>query len=99
MFDEAKFPDTLDQEIIEGLFYIHEEAFSVFSSVFRNAFDRHAPQKQKMVCENNVRIISKQLKKAIMDRSKIKDRYSKWTSRENLLELKKSKRLCKNLTK
>ena len=34
-----------------------------------------------------------------MDRSKIKNKYLKWPSRENLLELKKPKRLSKNITK
>ena len=32
-----------------------------------------------------------------MVRSRIKNGYSKWPSRENFLELKKAKRLCKNL--
>ena len=30
MFDEAKFPHGLDQEMIEGSFYHHKEAFAVF---------------------------------------------------------------------
>ena len=37
--------------------------------------------------------------KAIMDRSRIKNRYLKWPSGENFLELKKAKRLCKNPNK
>ena len=45
MFDEAKFLHDLDQEIIKGSFYQHEEAFAVFSSVFRDVVDRHAPSK------------------------------------------------------
>ena len=35
MFDDAKFLRGLDQEMIKGSFYQHEEAFAVFSSVFR----------------------------------------------------------------
>ena len=34
-----------------------------------------------------------------MVRSRITNRYLKWPSRENYLELKKAKRLCKDLTK
>ena len=33
MFDEAKSLNDLDQELIKGWFYQHEEAFSVFWSV------------------------------------------------------------------
>ena len=98
MFDEAKFLHDLDQEMIKVSFYQHEEAFAVFSSVFRDVVDRHAPLKQKMVRGNNAPFMTKQLNKAIMDRSRIKNRYLKWPT-ENFLELKKAKRLSKNLTK
>ena len=43
--------------------------------------------------------MTKQLNKAVMDRSRIKNRHLKWPSRENVLELKKATHLCKNLTK
>ena len=99
MFDEATFLHDLDQEIIKGSFYQHEEAFAVFSPVFRDVVNRHAPLKQKAVCGNSAPIITKQLNKAIMDRSRIKKRYSKCPSREKFLELEKAKRLSKNLTK
>ena len=46
MFDEAKFQYDLDQEMIKGSFYQHEEAFAVFSLVFRDGVDRHAPLRQ-----------------------------------------------------
>ena len=35
--------------------------------------------------------MSKQLNKAVMDRSRMKNTYSKWPSRETFLELKKLK--------
>ena len=78
IFDEAKFLHGLDQEIIKGSFYQHEEAFPVFSSVFREVVDRHAPLKQKMIHGNNAPFMIKQLNKAIINRSRIKSRYLKW---------------------
>ena len=99
MFHEAKFLHDLDQEMIKASFYQHEEAFTVFSSVFRNVVDRHAPFKQKAVRGNNAPFMTKQLNKVIVDRSRIKNRYLKWPPTENVLELKKAKQLCKNLTK
>ena len=70
-----------------------------FSSVFRDVVDRHASLKQKMVRGNNAPFMTKQLNKAITDRSRIKNRYLKWPSRENILVLKKTKSLRINLTK
>ena len=51
-----------------------------------------------MVRGNNAPFLTKQLNKAIIDRLRIKNRYLKWPSRENFLEIKKAIRLCKNLT-
>ena len=99
MLDEAKFLHDLHQEMIKGSFYQHEEGFAVFSSVFRDVVDRYAPLKQKMILGSNAPFITKQLNKGIMDRSRIKDRYLKWPSRENFLGLKKAKLLCKSLNK
>ena len=53
----------------------------MFSSVFRDVIHRHAPLKQNTVHENNAPLITKQLCKAIMDRSRMKNRYLKWDSR------------------
>ena len=99
MFDEVKFLHDLDQEMIKGSFHQHEEAFAAFSLVFRDVVDRHAPLKQKMVRGNSAPFITKQLNEAIMDRSRIKNRYLKCSSRENFLKLKKAERFCKNLHK
>ena len=43
--------------------------------------------------------MTKQLSKAIMTRSKIKNKYNKWPSRENFLALKQISNKCTNLTK
>ena len=43
--------------------------------------------------------MTKELNKAIMARSKIKNKYNKWPSRENFLPLKQIKNKCTNLTK
>ena len=77
MPDGAKFLHDLDQEIIKGSLHQHDEAVAVFSSVFRDLVDRHAPLKQKMVRGNNAPYLTKQLNKAILDRPKIKNRYLK----------------------
>ena len=62
-------------------------------------FDKHAPIKNKIVRSNEAPFMTKELSKAIMNRFKFKNRYTKWPSRENFLTFKKQKNICKNLNK
>ena len=43
--------------------------------------------------------MTKELRKAIMDRSGLKNKYLKWQSRENFLACKKAKNICNSLKK
>ena len=43
--------------------------------------------------------MTNELSKAIMNKSKLKDRYTKWLSHETFLAFKKQKNICKNLNK
>ena len=75
MFDEAIF---LNDPLHKDSVCHHEESFAVFSLVFRDVVETHAPSKQKTICENNGPFMIKQLIKAIMDRLRIKNRNLKW---------------------
>ena len=52
-------------------------------------FERHlhAPLKKKKIRGNQAKFMTKELRRAIMDRSKFKNEYLKWPSRENLLHI------------
>ena len=67
---------------------------STFLDVFKSVLDRHAPLKRKMIRGNQGPFLTKQLTKAIMDRSKLRNRYIKLTSRENFMDYKKQKTLA-----
>ena len=69
------------------------------TNIFRSTLDNHASLKQKQVRGNQAPFMTKELSKAIMTRSTIKNKYNKWSSRENLLALKQIKKKCTNLTK
>ena len=43
--------------------------------------------------------MSKELSKAIMNGSRLRNRYTKWPSRENFLSFKKQENFCNNLSK
>ena len=73
--------------------------YSTFSDVFRSVLDWHTPLKRKMIRGNQGPFMTKQLSKAIMNRSKLRNRYIKWPSRENVLVYKKARNTCNNLNK
>ena len=77
----------------------NNEMYSTFTKVFRLVLDKHAPLKVKKVRENQGLFMTKELSKAIMNKSKIRNKYQKWPSRENFLVLKEAKKFCNKLTK
>ena len=49
--------------------------YSTFSDVFRSVLDRHVPLIRKMIRGNQGSFMTKQLSKAIMNTSKLRNRY------------------------
>ena len=74
--------------MIQGEMYkYNNNMHSTFSDIFRSVLDRHAPLKRKIIRGNQGQIMTKQLSKAIMNRSKLRNRYIKWSSRELLAKV------------
>ena len=72
-----------------------ESKFTGFTTLFQSVVDRHAPIKKKTIRGNNKPFMNKELSKAIKNKSRLRNKYNKWKSRENYLEYQKSKKLCK----
>ena len=99
-FDKSKFLHDLDQELLKDEIYENnEEMYSIFTRIFQNVLNKNAPLKQKKVRRNHAPFMTKDLSKAIINKSKTKVRYLTWSSRENVLAMKSAKRLCNNLLK
>ena len=99
-FVESKFLRDIDQELLKGAIYQNnEEMYSIFTKIFQNNLIKHLPVKQKKVQGNHAPFMTKHLSKAIMNNSKTRNKYLKWSPRENLLAMKSAKNLCNNLTK
>ena len=62
-------------------------ASDIFKSIFRRVLDKHAPLKIKKLRGNQAKFMTKEHGKAIMDQSRLKNKYLKWPSRENLFGL------------
>ena len=60
------------------------------SEIFSEVLNYHVPLKQKSVRRNHAPFTTRELNKAIMTKSKVKNSYVKWPSLENF---------TKNLTK
>ena len=100
IFDKNKFLNNLDQEILKGTIYQNnKEMYSIFTRIFQNVLNKHAPLKQRKVRRNRAFFMTKDLSKAIMNKSKTRNKYLKWPSRENLLAMKSGKNFFNNLIK
>ena len=75
-----------------------DNAYSALSDKVREVIDKHAPLKTKFLRGNNAPFMTKELRKAIMNRSRLTSRYNKWKSRENFLKLEESRNNVKKLT-
>ena len=98
-FNENNFLYKLDQKFSKGYIYqVNHHQYDVFTNIFKIVIDKHASIKKKMV-RGNEAPMTKELSKAIMNTSKLKNKYTKWPFRENFLAFKKQKNICKNLDK
>ena len=61
--------------------------------------ENHAPIKKRKVRGNQKPFMTRELSKAIMNKSKTKNRYTKWKSRENYLAYKKARNVCNSLNR
>ena len=99
-FYQEKFLHDLDSKLLQGdLFRNCEEPYEKLSEIFIDILNFHAPLKQKQVRGNQAPFMTKELRKAIMVKSKARNRYLKWPSRENYVSHKKFKNICNSLTK
>ena len=94
-FDEQNFLHDLDQQIIKGKFYEVKNMYESFSDTFKAVVNKHATLKEKIVRGNNAPFMTKELRKEIMNRSRLKKKYQDWPSRENFW--KKQKNKCNKL--
>ena len=77
-FNETIFLHDLDQELLKDEMYkSNNEMYSSFTKVFRLVLDKDAPLKVKKVRGNRGPFMTKELSKAIMNKSKIRNKYQK----------------------
>ena len=70
-FNQNEFLHELDLKMNKGTFYSSDKPYDDFSNLFKTITDKHAPIKQKKLRGNNAPLMTKELRKAITDRSRL----------------------------
>ena len=94
-FDNASFRTDLLQEL--SIQNVHPGEFEKFKYISSKVLNTHAPIKEKHVRCNQSPFMNKQLRKSIMARTHLLNKYSKDNSTGNLFAHKKLRNLCVKL--
>ena len=94
-FNEESFLNDLRSLQFNDLKQNPTEAYDLLTKTFSRLVEKHAPLKSKKIRGNQAPFMTKEYSKAIMNKSKMRNKYNKWKSRENYLNYQKSKSHCK----
>ena len=72
-------------------------SYDIFDAIVLSVLNKHAPVKQKSVGANEGPFMTKALRKAIMNRTHLRNRYNKDRTDENKTGFKKQRNLCVKL--
>ena len=92
-FEQNKFNEELKKRISIDL------SFEAFLEIFQSTLDRFAPYKQKKVRYNNNPFMTKQLRKEIMVRSKLRNEFNKSQTSENWKKHRQQKQMSLHFKK
>ena len=94
-FDLTKFRAELRDELRKN----EDHGYMHFEVTFLRVLEKHAPMKQKVLRANDKPYMTKILRKAIMRRSALKNKYFRCRTEESFKEFKKQKNYTKRLAK
>ena len=96
-FEKGKFIDEIS--LNSRRYNLQDLTFEAFISKFKSVFEKHAPLKNKYLRANHSNIVTKELSKAIMLRSKLSKRFLKDRTDEPRCKYKKQRNVCVYLFK
>ena len=96
-FDHQVFKDDLTSNLRVDIQNITN--FIKFQSTFLHILEKHAPVKKRNVRANEVPYMTKTLRKAIMTRSRLQNKYHKLKTDECLQSFKRQRNFCNRLYK
>ena len=96
-FDNKKFMENLNAEIITQSNYLEKDGIEAFSAICCEVLNKHAPQKQRYLRCNHKPFINAEISKEIMIRSRMRNRFLKHRSDENRRLFQKQRNKCASL--
>ena len=98
-FSNEKYQKDLLEELSKATRRYDEEGLRDFLTSCTDTLDKHAPQKQITVRGNQSPFMNKEVSKAIMERSRLKNKFLRVKSEENKMLYKKQRNYCVSLVK
>ena len=93
-FNNSDFCKDLEEELKK-----YPSEYEKFEQVFLETLELHAPQKSKVLRANHKPYVDKDMRKAIMNRSRLQNRLYENHTPENLAAFKQQKNYCNRLCK
>ena len=91
-FDNQVFQRELNSELLK--IDLNNAELLEFTETFQSILDKHAPKTETFVRANNSNFVTKNIRKAIMKRSKLRNKYLRERTNETKSLYKKQKNLC-----
>ena len=94
-FENDNFREDLKKELLK--FDITNAPLSKFNDTVLSVLDKHAPKKLKYIRSNNCNFMTKELRKAIMNRSKLRNKFLKTRNEESKRRFNRQRNFCVSL--
>ena len=91
-FENGNFRQDLKKELLK--FDVTNAPLSKFNDTVLSVLDKHAPKKVKYIRSNNCNFMTKELRKAIMNRSKLRNKFLKTRNEESRRRFNRQINLC-----
>ena len=96
-FEDSRFREDLNSKDFSLNTYDQKENYNFITDKFINVVNRHVPLKEKTLRGNQAPFLTKELRKEIYTRSKLKNRYNRNPTEENKAIYKKQRNKCASL--
>ena len=94
-FENDNFRQDLQKEFFK--FDVTNAPLSQFNDIVLSVLDKHAPKKVKYIRSNNCHFMTKEMRKAIMHRSKLRNKFSKTRNEESRRRFNRQRNFCVSL--
>ena len=99
-FNQDHFLRDLDSRLLQGELYRNcNEPYKKLPKIFNDILNHHTPLNQKQVRVNHAPLMTKDLNKAIINKSKAKEKKFNWPSKEHFISYKRTRKKSNSLTK